>query len=330
MGAYSNDEDRGSRKGRELQELLLPFEKWEGLGNDYIYVDLSCVEDAERIRRNVSILAQRLSDRHFGVGGDGLVLIGEEAGRPRMWMYNADGSLGSLCGNALRCVGKYLAQRDPSGPPERLEVGTDSGVKTLRFVGNEGRIDKVVVEMGVPVFDAAAIPFVAGKDLEVLGGGGDRPIRVGLEISGEKIEGSVLSVGNPHLVVFLSSDPETLDLERWGPGLESGEAFPDRTNVEFVFVHGDGIVQRTYERGSGETLACGSGASAVAVAAVDRGFFEKGKAISVHLRGGTLEITWKKDGGVLMVGPAHKVFEGRVRLRFGPDGWADCCPGSRL
>ncbi len=306
----------------------IPFEKWEGLGNDYIYVDLAFVEDAALVRAHAPLISQRLSDRHFGVGGDGLVLIGEEGGCPRMWMYNADGSLGSLCGNALRCVGKYLAERAPGGPPTSLEVGTDSGIKTLRFEGQEGRVDRVLAELGSPIFEAEQIPFRADQELVVLGGGGDRPLRVELELEGEKREASVLSVGNPHLVVFLPFDPEDLDLDRWGPELESSRAFPDRANVEFVSVDGGGIVQRTYERGSGETLACGSGASAVAVAAVDRGFFARGTPIPIRLRGGDLEITWKEDGGILMVGPAQRVFEGRVWMNLEPEGESHVREGS--
>jgi len=300
------------RRSRGGDGFWLPFEKWEGLGNDYIYVDLAEVEAPGEVRARAASLSRVLSDRHFGVGGDGLVLIGEEGGLARMWMYNADGSLGSLCGNALRCVGKYLAEREPDRISRGLRVGTDSGVKTLSFEGREGRVEQVLAEMGEPIFESAAIPFLPGEDLEVLGGGGDRPYRVALELEGERREASVLSVGNPHLVVFLEEDPADLDLERWGPGLESARAFPDRANVEFVRVEEGGIRQRTYERGSGETLACGSGACAVAVAAVDRGFFGRGEAIPVRLRGGTLEIGWKEDGGLWMRGPARRVFEGRV------------------
>lgn len=273
------------------------FTKMQGIGNDYIYVN--CFK--ERVE-NPSALSVRLSDRHFGVGSDGLILIcPSDAADCRMDMYNADGSRGKMCGNGIRCVGKYVYERGIA-KKDVLTVETLSGVKTLRLDIKDGSVRSVEVDMGAPVLDTEKIParFPA-----------DRVVGEPLCVGGKQYAVTCVSMGNPHCVVF-TDDVDGMELDKTGPLFERHEAFPEQVNTEFVRVISRGELQmRVWERGSGETLACGTGACACVAAAVLNG--KTDRCVRVHLRGGQLEVRWDEETGrVFLKGPAEFVFDGTV------------------
>jgi diaminopimelate epimerase len=268
------------------------FTKMHGAGNDYVYVDLfeERVEDAPA-------LARAVSDRHTGVGADGLILLApSRAADVRMIMYNADGSRAQMCGNGLRCLAKLARDRGRTrANPVRVE--TDSGVRTVELVGDGGRAD-----MGPPSLDPAAIPVrlegprVTDREVEVL----DRRLAI-----------TCVSMGNPHAVAYVD-DVEAFDVARYGSALERHPIFPERANVEFVQVLDRGsVLQRTWERGSGETLACGTGACAVCVAGIVTG--RTGSPLRIRLRGGELLPEWDGEGPVYLTGPVVEVFTGEWR-----------------
>lgn len=270
------------------------FTKMQGLGNDYIYVDT-----AREHVKDPSALAVAVSRPHFGVGADGLVLIGP-SGRAdfSMRIFNADGSESEMCGNATRCVGKYVYERGLARR-ERITLETPAGIKTLYLTVKDGVVTCVRVDMGAPILDGKEIPTTLGTG---------RVIRRLLEVGGRAFEVTCVSMGNPHAVIFLDEDVEAFDIRRYGPLIEHHEAFPRRTNVEFAQVKGsDRIRMRVWERGSGVTLACGTGACATAVAASLCGF--AGRRVSVELDGGELLVEWEKDA-VYKTGPAAFVFDG--------------------
>jgi diaminopimelate epimerase len=278
----------------------LPFTKMHGAGNDFVVLD--GIRDA---LPPVEPLAARLCDRHFGIGADQLLVV-----RPsrtadfRMEIFNADGSQVEMCANGIRCFYKYLRDRGHTAADE-IGVETLSGVVRPRWAG-EGRVR---VDMGRPVLEPAKIPTRLAA--------GEGPVLdVPLEVEGERLLVSSVSMGNPHAVVFVD-DPEAVAVERLGPALERHPAFPNRVNVEFVCVDAPGrLRQRTWERGSGETLACGSGACAAAVVSMLRGVAER--RLVVALRGGELEIEWPGDDAhVLMTGPAVEVFTGLATIEEG-------------
>jgi len=273
------------------------FTKMQGAGNDYVYVDLF----DERVADPAAV-ARAVSDRHFGVGSDGLILLAPSAvADVRMEMYNADGSRAEMCGNGIRCLAKLAFDRGRSRRnPMRVE--TDSGVKTieLRFEGE--RVTAARVDMGVPQFHPDRIPVRLD---------GDRVVERPIELPGERIPVTCVSMGNPHAVVFVGS-VDAQDVARLGPALERHPLFPRRTNVEFVEVVDRGTIrQRTWERGSGETLACGTGACAAGVAAILTGRCDS--PLRNLLRGGELGIEWDGAGSVRMTGPAVEVFSGEWR-----------------
>jgi diaminopimelate epimerase len=283
------------------------FVKMHGIGNDYVYVDAfrERVEEPEK-------LAVRIADRHFGVGGDGLILVappteeGKAAGATvRMRMFNADGSESEMCGNGVRCVAKFAYDRGLSQQnPMRVETGR--GVLTLELrAGADGKVTEVTVNMGAPILDLAKIPV----DAQWLGA--TENVRVFQVPMGTSlgVRAVFVSMGNPHAVIFVE-DVGTVDLERVGPVLEKHKAFPRRMNVHFVQVHSrEEVTMRTWERGSGITLACGTGASAVCVAGVLVG--KTGREIVAHLPGGDLRLEWREsDDCVYMTGSATEVFEG--------------------
>ena len=277
----------------------IAFTKMHGIGNDYIYIDAlsSAPPDPGR-------LARRLSDRHFGVGSDGLVLIRPSKQADFMMdMYNSDGSRGLMCGNAIRCVAKYVFER---GLTERrqLAIETLSGVKSLDLQIQGGQVGLVTVNMGPPEFTPSRIP-VRWQDKNMV----DEPIA----IAGRLYPLTCLSMGNPHAVVF-QDEIDTLDLPRLGPAFEHHALFPDRVNTEFVqIVDRRRLRMRVWERGAGETLACGTGACAALVASVLTGRSER--QATVCLKGGELSIAWQKQSGdVLMTGPAAFVFDGWIDL----------------
>jgi carbamoyl-phosphate synthase large subunit len=271
----------------------------QGCGNDYVYFDgfEVSVPDPEKT-------AVALSDRHFGIGGDGIIII-EKSGVAdgRMRMYNADGSEGSMCGNGIRCVGRFLYERR-GVKKDVLTVETKSGIKTLRLDVDNGRVKLVYVDMGKAEFLPSKIPVRLDGDAVV-----NRPVDIG----GTTVNVTCVSMGNPHCVLF-GGDPDKLDLPAIGPVFENNALFPDRVNTEFVeVIDSNTLRMRVWERGSGETLACGTGACAAVAAAVANGLCQKGAPITVRLRGGELIIT-VTDDTVIMAGPAEFVFEGTVEL----------------
>ncbi|MCM1579113.1 MAG: diaminopimelate epimerase [Ruminococcus sp.] len=278
----------------------MKFTKMQGIGNDYVYVNCfeETVTDPERVSRIVS-------DRHFGIGSDGLVLIMQsEMADFRMRIFNADGSEAMMCGNATRCIGKYVYD---NGLTDKTSVTleTNSGIKYLTLFPEKGRVKTVNVNMGKAVLTPAEIPMNAE---------GDSFISQPVEIDGCEYKVTAVSMGNPHAVIFVD-DVDSIPLEKTGPLFENHPLFPMRVNTEFVRVMEKNELQmRVWERGSGETWACGTGACASAVAAVLNGFAEQGSEITLHLRGGDLFITYNSDGTVLMRGPAETVFTGEINL----------------
>jgi diaminopimelate epimerase len=273
------------------------FTKMHGIGNDYVYVN--CFE--EPMPKDVAGLARRISDRHFGVGGDGLIVIGpsDSGADARMRMYNADGSESEMCGNGLRCVAKYVYDHGIKRA-DALRIQTGRGILAVDLEVKAGKVDRVRVNMGEPILEGAKIPTKLA---------GNPPLDVPLAVDGHTLQVTCVSMGNPHCVTYVerASDELVLGL---GPKIERAAAFPARVNVEFIEVLSPTEVrQRTWERGSGETLACGTGASAVCVAGVLTGRTER--RIVNHLRGGDLELEWREvDNCVYMTGPATEVFTG--------------------
>lgn len=279
--------------------MLRKFYKMHGIGNDYIYFD--CLDTP---LENPEAAALKLSDRHFGIGGDGIVLICPSAlADAKMRMFNADGSEGKMCGNAIRCLGKYLYDFQKTNKTT-LKIETLSGVKTLFLNVENGKTQSVKVDMGAPSLSPEQIPVRLG---------GEAVVGRETEIAGGRYAITCVSMGNPHCVVF-GGDPAEIEIEKLGPKFETAALFPDRTNTEFVQVlGGNEIKMRVWERGSGETWACGTGACAAAVAAVLNGYAARDEDIVVHLRGGDLIVRWTKDT-VYMTGTATLVFTGEVDL----------------
>lgn len=275
----------------------MKFTKMQGCGNDYVYIN--CFE--EKVE-DAPALARKVSDRHFGIGADGLVLIKPSSRDDfTMEMYNADGSQGKMCGNAIRCVGKYVFDHKMTKKRE-LAVETLAGTKYLSLNVSGDKVSEVTVLMGVPVFEPEKIPVVAeGKSVV------DMPVTV----DGRKYRITVVSMGNPHAVIFVE-DIKNFPIEKIGPLFERHEMFPERVNTEFVKVlDRENISMRVWERGSGETWACGTGACASAVASVINGYTD-GK-VTVHMLGGNLHIRYDGEGGqVHMTGPAVEVFRGEL------------------
>ncbi len=276
--------------------MLKKFVKMQGAGNDYIYFD--CFEGEPE---DIPALAVRLSDRHKGIGGDGLVLIcRSDAADAKMRMFNADGSEGNMCGNAIRCVGKYLYDENVCRK-EELSVETKSGIKYLRLYTENGKVKRVRVDMGKADFDPKSLPVLLEGEAV------DRPVK----IAGGLHRITCVSMGNPHCVLF--EDPDGADLERIGPLFENDPLFPERVNTEFVKVIGkNALKMRVWERGSGETMACGTGACAAAAAACACGKCDAAQDILVKLRGGDLVIHVGET--VFMTGEAEKVFSGEVEI----------------
>ena len=276
----------------------MKFTKMHGCGNDYVYVD--CTKD---MLKNPSAAAQAVSDRHFGVGGDGLILIcPSDKADFRMAMYNADGSEGAMCGNGIRCVAKYVYDKGLTDKT-RITVETKAGIKTLDLTVEEGKVSLVKVDMGLPNCNSEAIPVL---------GLGDFVVGRSVNVAGRDWTMTCVSMGNPHAVVWVDSMND-LPLEELGPQFEHHPMFPDRVNTEFVQILNDHeINMRVWERGSGETLACGTGACAsVAATYLNR---RTGSDVLVHLRGGDLMIEIGDDGHIYMTGPATTVFEGEITL----------------
>ncbi len=276
------------------------FTKMQGIGNDYIYVD--CV--SQRLDDPASV-ARKISDRHFGVGSDGLILIlPSDIADIRMQMFNSDGSQAQMCGNGIRCLSKYafdhgLSESNP------LSVETGAGIRQVELtVDEDGKVSAARVDMGEPILGPEQIPVNLPGERIV-----DHPI----ETSQGEFRMTCVSMGNPHVVIFVD-DVAGIPLERLGREIETNDLFPELTNVHFVQVNSTSeVTMRTWERGSGVTLACGTGASAVCVAGVLTGY--SGRSITAHLPGGDLQLTWSEHSNcVSMTGPAEEVFSGEWDL----------------
>ena len=281
----------------------MKFTKMHGCGNDYVYVDCT-----EHMLANPSAAAIAVSDRHFGVGGDGLILIcPSDKADFRMAMYNADGSEGSMCGNGIRCVAKFVYDKGLTDKAT-LNIETKAGIKTLELTVENGKVSLVKVNMGMPDFRAEAVPVVGlGREVPGLGEG---VVGQTVTVAGKPWTMTCLSMGNPHAVVWVD-DVASLPLEQIGPAFEHAPYFPDRVNTEFAQVLNDHeINMRVWERGSGETLACGTGACASVAACYLNG--RTGTQVMVHLRGGDLAVELGEDGCIYMTGPATTVFEGEI------------------
>ncbi len=276
----------------------MKFTKMHGAGNDYVYVN--CFKEEVKDPEG---LARFVSDRHFGVGSDGLILIRpSETADFQMDMYNADGSRGEMCGNGIRCVGKYVYDY---GLTDRTDITVDTlaGIRTLNLTVEDGKVARVRVNMGAPVLEAGQIPVLSDTSPVI-----DSPIQIG----DKEYRMTCVSMGNPHAVVF-TKDVKNLDIEKIGPLFEHHPLFPNRVNTEFVeVIDRNNVNMRVWERGSGETLACGTGTCATLVACVLNGLTEDNA--TVHLLGGDLMIEWdQKEGTVYMTGPAQVVFDGELK-----------------
>lgn len=275
----------------------------QGIGNDYVYVN--CFEETVK---DPAAVARYVSDRHFGIGSDGLILIKpSDIADCEMDMYNLDGSQGAMCGNGIRCVAKYVYDYGIV-KKENISVSTKSGIKYLDLTVRDGKVALVRVNMGSPVLTASQIPVVSSTE---------EMINAPLKVNGETYYITAVSMGNPHAIVYMT-DVDHLDIGEIGPYFENHMAFPDRVNTEFVEVLDDHTLKmRVWERGSGETLACGTGACAVAVASILNGHVDGEKPVTVKLLGGDLEIFWdRQENLVYMTGPAATVFDGEIDLSF--------------
>ena len=281
----------------------MKFTKMQGIGNDYVYVN--CFEETVK---DPAAVARYVSDRHFGIGSDGLILIKpSDIADCEMDMYNLDGSQGAMCGNGIRCVAKYVYDYGIV-KKEKISVSTKSGIKYLDLTVRNGKVALVKVNMGSPVLTASQIPVVSSTE---------EMINAPLKVNGETYYITAVSMGNPHAIVYMP-DVDHLDIGEIGPYFENHMAFPDRVNTEFVEVLDDHTLKmRVWERGSGETLACGTGACAVAVASILNGHVDGEKPVTVKLLGGDLEIFWdRQENLVYMTGPAATVFDGEIDLSF--------------
>lgn len=277
---------------------MLQFTKMHGLGNDYVYMDA-----INQKIENRSELAKFVSDRHFGIGSDGLILIcPSEKADFKMQMFNQDGSEAEMCGNGIRCVGKFVYDKGLT-KKETITVETLAGIKTLVMTVKNGKIETARVDMGEPILEPEKIPVISNEN----------PVKnLKLEVENKDFTFTCVSMGNPHAVTFIKEDVNKFDICKYGAKLEVNKAFPKKANIEFLNVIDDKTLNmRVWERGAGETLACGTGACAVTVSAILNGYTKR--AITVHLLGGDLKIEWNKnDNHVYMTGPATTVFEGKI------------------
>lgn len=283
----------------------MKFTKMHGCGNDYVYVNCftETVEDPGAV-------AKLVSDRHFGIGSDGLILIKpSEVADFEMAMYNADGSRGEMCGNGIRCVAKYVYDFGLTDKTS-ISVETLAGIKYLDLTVENGKVEKVRVNMGAPILTPAEIPV----DPSLFPAAGEQIVSQPLKVAGKEYKATCVSMGNPHDVIFMEEDVRDLDLEKIGPDFEHHQAFPKRTNTEFVNVIDETHLRmRVWERGSGETLACGTGTCATVVAAVLNGLTKD--AVDVELLGGSLHIEWDREANlVYMTGPATVVYNGEIDI----------------
>ena len=280
--------------------MNMKFTKMHGCGNDYVYVD--CTNE---MIENPSEVSKYVSDRHFGIGSDGLILIcSSETADFRMAMYNADGSEGAMCGNGIRCVAKYVYDKGLTDK-KNISIETKSGIKELELTVEDGKVSLVKVNMGAPILMAKDIPV----DVDT-----EKCIDSDINVDGKDYKITCVSMGNPHAVTFIDEDVKTFPIEKIGPKFENHPMFPDRVNTEFVQVlNRHEVNMRVWERGSGETLACGTGTCATVVACVLNGLTDD--EVTVHLLGGDLFIKYDRENDtVWMTGPAVIAFEGTIEL----------------
>ena len=276
---------------------MIKFTKMQGLGNDYVYIDA-----INQKIENESSLAQIISNRHFGIGSDGLILIcSSEFADFKMRMFNSDGSEAEMCGNGIRCVGKFVYDKGLTNKTT-LKIETLAGVKELKLNLKEGKVDTVRVDMGEPILEAEKIPVVSSEKMAK---------NLKLEIEEREFNFTCVSMGNPHAITFVEN-VENFEVEKYGSKIEVNKRFPKKTNVEFIkIVNKEYIKMRVWERGAGETLACGTGACASVVAGIINNLIER--KVTVELLGGILEIEWnKEDNHIYMTGPAVTVYEGEL------------------
>lgn len=276
----------------------MKFTKMHGIGNDYIYVN--CFEEKVDNPEKVSIY---VSDRRKGIGSDGLVMImPSDKADFRMRIFNADGSEAMMCGNATRCIGKYVYDKGLTNKTE-ITLETNSGIKYLTLFPEYGKVEFVEVDMGKAILAPKDIPVNSDKE---------RFISEPVEVDGKEYKITCVSMGNPHAIVYMD-DIKDLELEKIGPSFENHKLFPDRINTEFIeVIDSQTLNMRVWERGSGETFACGTGACASVVASVLNGYCNHDEEVTVHLRGGDLKITWNSDGTVIMKGPAALICDGDI------------------
>ena len=283
-------------KGTKEDENMIKFTKMQGLGNDYVYIDAT----KENIE-NPSVLAKYISDRHFGVGSDGLILIcPSDKADFRMRMFNSDGSEAEMCGNGIRCVGKFVYDKKLTDKT-LVTIETKAGIKTLKLNVKDEKVDTVRVDMGTPILESEKIPVIT-----------DEKIAQNLRLNAldKSFDFTCVSMGNPHAVTVVDNLSD-FDVKKYGSILEVNEAFPNKTNVEFVEIKDpENIKMRVWERGTGETLACGTGACASVVACNLNGLTKR--SVNVELLGGNLNIELGEDNHVYMTGPAVTVFEGEL------------------
>ena len=277
---------------------MLKFTKMHGLGNDYVYMDA-----INQKIENRSELAKKVSNRHFGIGSDGLILICKsDVADFRMQMFNSDGTEAEMCGNGIRCVGKFVYDKGLTDK-EEVTIETLAGIKKLKFTIKDGKVEKVRVNMGKPILEAKRIPVESNlnpvKDLKI-------------KAEDREFNFTCVSMGNPHAITFIKDNLKDFDVTKYGKKIEIDTVFPNKTNVEFInIVDKNNIKMRVWERGAGETLACGTGACASVVASYINGYTSRN--VCVELLGGKLEIEWnEKDNNIYMTGSATTVFEGEI------------------
>ncbi len=278
---------------------MIKFTKMHGLGNDYVYMDA-----IHQKIENESSLAQFVSNRHFGIGSDGLILICKsDVADFKMRMFNSDGSEAEMCGNGIRCVGKFVYDKGLTDKTT-VTIETLAGIKTLELNTKDGKVETVKVDMGEPILNPKEIPVISDEE----------PVKnLMLEAEGRKLKFTCVSMGNPHAITEVE-DTEEFDVEKYGKVLEVDKAFPNKTNVEFIqIVDKNHVKMRVWERGAGETLACGTGACATAVACYLNGKTDRN--VEVELLGGKLYIEWNEENNhIFMTGPAVTVFEGMLEI----------------
>ena len=278
---------------------MINFVKMEGLGNDYVYID--CTKYDDKKIEEISKMAKKISDRHFGIGSDGLILICKsDIADFRMRMFNSDGSEAEMCGNGIRCVSKFVYDNGLTNK-EQVNIETLAGIKKIDLTVENGKVVLATVNMGRPILEAEKIPVISDE----------KPVKnLKLKAMGKEFTFTCVSMGNPHAVTVID-DVDSFEIEKYGPILEINEKFPKKANIEFIqIIDKTHIKMRVWERGAGETLACGTGACAVCVSAILNDLVEKNEEINIELLGGTLKIRW--DDYVYMTGPARTVFRGEI------------------